>query len=386
MRREAPGLSVRWRLTLVYSLIAVVSAAVLLTGIYVLVSLAQRPDFLVDSAEVGQGVTTTQPFPAAPDATLRRVLVDARHDAVDSTLENLLWWSAAGLLLTAAVSVGVGWAFAGRVLSPVHTITTRARRISADALDERVSLGGPPDELRELADTFDSLLDRIQAAFVSERRLVATISHELRTPLANQRAALDVALADPDATTDDLRQAAAVALGQTERANRTIDALLTLARVQSGAESPRHRSVDLFEAVARGVDEMRPASEVSWEMNLSPVTVVGDPDLLDRAVTNLVHNAAVHNVPGGRVDVRLSAGAQDARLVVTNSGPVLSADAVAQLTLPFRRGSTDRTASDRGVGLGLSIVQAITDHHGGRLELAPLDGGGLRAELTLPLA
>ena len=132
---------------------------------------------------------------AGPAAGVRPsgdTVFQARVDAVDQTLNGLLWWSGVGLLLTAAVSVGVGWVFAGRVLAPVHTITSRARAISADSLDERVSLGGPHDELRELADTFDSLLDRIQAAFESERRLVATMSHELRTPLANQRAALDV--------------------------------------------------------------------------------------------------------------------------------------------------------------------------------------------------
>ena len=142
------------------------------------------------------------------------MLVQARIDAVDRTLNGLLWWSGVGLLLTAAVSVGVGWMFAGRVLAPVHTITSRARAISAHALDERVSLGGPHDELRELADTFDSLLDRIHEAFAGERRLVATMSHELRTPLANQQVALDVRCPTPTPTAAELRSAAEVALDQ----------------------------------------------------------------------------------------------------------------------------------------------------------------------------
>ena len=214
-----------------------------------------------------------------------------------------------GLLLTAAVSVGVGWVFAGRVLAPVHTITRRARAISAHSLDERVSLGGPRDELRELADTFDSLLDRIHEAFAGERRLVATMSHELRTPLANQQAALDVALANPRATAAELREAAEVALGQTDRANRTVDALLTLARVQSGLETARHEQVDLMALVTGAVDRVRDeeGSTRSWHLHLTPVTVAGDPELLDRAVGNLLQNAERHNLPGseGWVDVRL---------------------------------------------------------------------------------
>ncbi len=316
-------------------------------------------------------------------------MFQARTDAVDDTLNGLLWWSGVGLLLTAAVSVGVGWIFAGRVLAPVHTITSRARAISAHALDERVSLGGPHDELRELADTFDSLLDRIQTAFESERRLVATMSHELRTPLANQRAALDVTLADPDATAQELRSAAEVALGQTDRANRSVDALLTLARVQSGLEPARHEPVDLMTLVTEAVDRVRDeeGSARPWHVHLVPVTVPGDAELLDRAVGNLLQNAERHNLPGseGWVDVRLLTRAGLAVVVVSSTGARIDASDAADLTLPFRRGVRDRVGSDRGVGLGLSVVQAIADHHGGRLELTPLEPGGLAVELVLPL-
>ena len=170
----------------------------LLGGIYAVVSHPPKSTFYVGTSS-SPPAGPSGPAPE-PGSTFGKTVFQARTDAVDDTLNGLLWWSGVGLLLTAAVSVGVGWVFAGRVLAPVHTITSRARAISAHALDERVSLGGPHDELRELADTFDSLLDRIQTAFESERRLVATMSHELRTPLANQRAALDVTLADPDAT------------------------------------------------------------------------------------------------------------------------------------------------------------------------------------------
>jgi signal transduction histidine kinase len=280
--------------------------------------------------------------------------------------------------------VGVGWLFAGRVLAPVHTITSRARAISADSLDERVSLGGPHDELRELADTFDSLLDRIHQAFAGERRLVATMSHELRTPLANQQVALDVALSNPAVKLPELRAAAEVALDQNHRAARTIESLLTLARVQSGTQKPEHEPVDFDVVVSEAVARSR-TDDLDWHVELVPVTVFGDAELLERAVTNIVQNAVLHNVAGGSVDVRLSAGVHTARLVVENSGPLITPEAAAGLTLPFRRGVTDRTSSDRGVGLGLSIVQAVADHHDGGLVLTPLESGGLVVELDLPV-
>ena len=360
----------------------------LLGGIYAVVSHPPKSTFYVGtSSSPPDGLSGTAP---PPGSTFGKTVFQARTDAVDDTLNGLLWWSGVGLLLTAAVSVGVGWVFAGRVLAPVHTITSRARAISAHALDERVSLGGPHDELRELADTFDSLLDRIQTAFESERRLVATMSHELRTPLANQRAALDVTLADPDATAQELRSAAEVALGQTDRANRSVDALLTLARVQSGHEPARHEPVDLMALVTQAVDRVREEEESSrpWHLHLVPVTVPGDAELLDRAVGNLLQNAERHNLAGaeGWVDVRLLTRAGAAVLVVSSTGVRIDASDAADLTLPFRRGVRDRIGSDRGVGLGLSVVQAIADHHGGRLELTPLEPGGLAVELVLPLS
>jgi signal transduction histidine kinase len=386
-------MSVRWRLALFYALVSVVSAVLLLAVIYLAFRGTQDVVHTRSFSRAGD-LPPTAPAPAPGAAgevpePERRLLVQVREDAVDDTLDGLLLWSGVALVLAAAGSVGVGWVFAGRVLAPVHTITARARTISADSLDERVSLGGPRDELRELADTFDGLLDRLQDAFESERRLVATMSHELRTPLANQRTALDVALADPGATVDDLRRAAAVALGQADRATRTVDALLTLARVQSGLESARPRPVDLAALVGEAVEQVR-AEEGStrhWYTHLDPVTVAGEPDLLQRAVANLLQNAERHNLPAGEgwVDVRLRARAGAAVLTVASTGARIADPDPAGLVLPFRRGTGDRTGSDRGVGLGLSIVQAVADHHGGRLALRPLAPGGLEVELELPL-
>lgn len=394
---RAAALSVRWRLTIVYAAVSVASAAVLLAGIYVLVSL-QRGRTLVVGTDVGPGTFETGtplPPPGEGDIMVRRAILSAREDAVDGTLHNLLIWSGLGLLAMAVVSVLVGWVVAGRALAPVHTITSRARRISADSLDERLRVDGPQDELREMADTFDQLLDRVQGTVDSERRLVATMSHELRTPLANQRATLDVALADPDADAPALRRAGEVALAQVERAQRTVDALLALARVQAGAAAPELRPVPLDEVVRSAVADGEAADAgIGWQVDLEPATVAGDADLLARAVDNLVRNAVAHNLPGGSpggppgearrwVAVRLAVDPAGVVLTVENGGPVLDPVTVADLVLPFRRGTTDRTSSARGAGLGLSIVRSVADHHGGTLRLTARPGGGLRAELTL---
>lgn len=388
---RAAALSVRWRLTVVYAAVSVASASVLLAGIYVLVSLQRGRTIVVGTDLAGEGVVGSgDPFPppGAGDVMVRRALTTARADAVDGTLHHLLVWSGLGLLAMALVSVAVGWVVAGRALAPVHTITSRARRISADSLDERLGMDGPQDELREMADTFDELLDRLQGTVDSERRLVATMSHELRTPLANQRTTLDVALADPDADAATLRRAGEVALAQVERAQRTVDALLALARVQAGATQAALEPVALDELVGSAVAEGRTADAgITWQVDLEPATVDGDADLLGRAVDNLLRNAVAHNLPPGEerrwVAVRLDVDPVGVVLTVENSGPVLDPVTVADLVLPFRRGTTDRTASSRGAGLGLSIVQSVAEHHGAALRLTARPGGGLRAELTL---
>lgn len=374
MRRS---LSVRWRLTIAYTVIIAVSGAVLLTLVYGLVT--QGAEYT--------GTVTTHLTPGAgadgppPEPPPREPLDDDSADESGQLAQSS--WLA--LALVTVVSVGIGWVVAGRLLRPVHTITARAQRISADSLDERIALGGPRDELRALADTFDALLGRVQSTVTSERRLVATMSHELRTPLANQQAALDVALADPDADAHELRAAATTALEQSRRAARTIDALLVLARAQSGEAVGPPGPVDLRATVADAVDQVRtPGDGLTWDVELVPATVPGQPDLLARAVVNLVHNAAHHNVPGGHVTVGLSVEPCRARVLVENTGPVVPPGAAADLVLPFRRATADRTAPAGGVGLGLTVVQAVADHHGGLLVLAPRPDGGLVAELCLP--
>ncbi|MPZ96579.1 MAG: HAMP domain-containing protein [Propionibacteriales bacterium] len=380
--RAERGLSVRWRLTLVYTAVAAASAAVLLAGVYSLVSTDDVPfEVLPDDGSEPAPPISGRPLPLPRDELISW--------AVEETLEDLRQFSVLGLVLMVVVSLVVGWVFAGRALRPVHTITSRARRISADSLDERLRIQGPHDELREMAETFDSLLDRIEEAFRSERRLVATMSHELRTPLANQRTALDVALADPDADATDLRRVATIALQQSQRAERTVDALLTLARVRAGVEPAHPEPVVLHDLVATSVATARAGAgpELRWEVDLDPITVAADAELLARAVGNLLGNAIVHNLSGGEagfVGVRLRARPGTATLEVTNSGPRLDPAAVEDLTLPFRRGADDRTASAAGTGLGLTIVREIADHHRGTLRMKARPEGGLEAALTVP--
>ena len=226
----------------------------------------------------------------------------------------------------------------------------------------------------------------MQQTVTSERRLVATMSHELRTPLANQQAALDVALADPDADAVELRAAATTALDQSRRAARTIDALLVLARAQSGEATGPPVAVDLRAAVADAVDQVRrPDDGLTWDVHLDDVTVPGEPVLLGRAVANLVHNAAHHNVPGGRVAVALSSTPDGARLVVENTGPPVPPDAAADLVLPFRRRADDRTGARCGCRAGADRRTCGRRPPRRPARAQPSVDGGLVAELVLPL-
>lgn len=382
------SLSVRWRLTIVFALVTLVTSSILLTGVYAVVRASQErtPDLPEQGTAAQQSVDDLiESRPRRDQRQVEEAVSDVRDEAVGETLDKLVVWSLVGLAGTGAVAVMGGWFFAGRALRPVHTITRRARAISAASLTERIGLDGPADELRELAETFDQMLERLEGAFALERRLVATMSHELRTPLANQQAALDLVLSDPEAAPAQLRWAAQTALEQSERANRTIDALLTLARAEAGYADLDHVDVALDELTGALVRAAREASDLDWRIDLQPARLAGHRELLARMVQNLLANAVDHNAPGGYVDVRVHVEGETAVLSICNPGRAIDPEAARELTLPFRRGTPDRTAAP-GVGLGLSIVEAIVRHHGGRLELDPLPGGGLRAVVLLPTA
>jgi signal transduction histidine kinase len=287
-------------------------------------------------------------------------------------------WIAVALL--AVIGLATGWWLAGRVLRPLHRITATAQRLSLSNLHERIALTGPRDELKELADTFDAMFERLERAANSQRRFAANVSHELRTPLAIQRAAIEIGLEDP--SPDELVRMRAELLQANLRAERLIDGLLVLAQGERGLDGREPVSLDvLVEEVAGHHRDAAAAGDVALKLELEPVTVTGDPVLLARLVANLVHNAIRHNHPGGRLRVRTS---PVSGLTVSNTGPEIPADRVPELFEPFRRLHPPRTGPSDGAGLGLSIVAAIADAHEANLTACPNPGGGLTVSVALP--
>jgi signal transduction histidine kinase len=306
-------------------------------------------------------------------------------DVADDALRNrLLAASAVGLAAMVVVSVLVGWLVAGRFLRPLRTITTTARDISASNLHRRLGRTGRRDEFSVLAETLDDLFARLEAAFESQRRFVANASHELRTPLTAERALLQVALGDPDASVASLRAACREVLSLGRAQERLIDALLALASSEQGIE--RHEPLDLA-GIADGVirDRAEEAERLGIHVaaDLSDAPAAGDPRLAESLVANLIDNALRHNVPGGRVEVRTATRDGRARLAVRNTGPVIPPDQVERLFEPFQRLDGQRIRHSDGHGLGLAIVRSIVAAHGGTLTAEPRPGGGLAVEVAL---
>jgi signal transduction histidine kinase len=299
-----------------------------------------------------------------------------------SDLHQLLIWSVFALALMAVASVVLGWVLAGRVLRPLQVITSTARELSATNLHERLALDGPNDELRELGDTFDELLARLESSFEAQRQFVANASHELRTPLTLERAILEVTLADPDATAASLRAACERVLVIGEQQERMIDALLTLARSERGLirREPLLLETLADEAVKeRGEEAIRRGLRL--ESKLEPAATAGDRRLIERLIANLLDNAIRHNSPHGWVTVQTGLADGAPVLTVANSGPLIEPDELASLVQPFQRLGTDRIARGEGHGLGLSIVEAIAVAHGAELAVRAQPSGGLLVEV-----
>jgi signal transduction histidine kinase len=334
----------------------------------------------------GYGVPST-PTPAQAKQAQQQfaALQSVAKRAQDHTLHTLEVESALALGLMAVASLGLGWLVAGRVLRPIHRITNTARRLSQETLHERINLDRPNDELKELADTFDAMLARLDQAFTSQRRFVANASHELRTPLATERVLIDEALANHEATTEDLRSILEQLRFNSEESEALIDALLVLARSERGVE--RWLATDLAERAGDVIAQARSEAitrGVTVQTDLEPATTAGDPALLERLVGNLVQNGIRHNLlTNGWLKVTTGAARGAAEIAVANSGPVLAPEHLPALLEPFRRHRADRTTTDGGLGLGLSIVKSIVDAHGGRLEMTAPEAGGLRVTVSL---
>ncbi|HEX4402273.1 MAG TPA: ATP-binding protein [Galbitalea sp.] len=374
--------TIRTRLTLFYGGFFLISGIVLLALTYLLVD--QTFPVASESKVTGNHVDGNLPggpsTPLSPSATAA-LIAQLRSTA----LEHLLADSAITLAILVAISLVVGWLISGRVLRPLRVITATTRDVSEDSLDKRLNLPGPTDELVELGNTIDGLLARLEAAFEAQRRFVANASHELRTPLTIERTLLEFVLSDPNATLDSYRAVAGDILQTNKQQERTIEALLTLARSQRGLDHKRR--VDLA-ALAQDVISTKRSVAAERDIRISLTTTAavldGDASLIERLVSNLVDNALQYNHVGGRINVVVDEIATNARLRISNSGPSVPRDQLPRLLLPFERGAIKTGADEQGVGLGLSIAEAIAESHGTNLELTPGRDGGMNVELSFP--
>jgi signal transduction histidine kinase len=385
-RARLPRRTIRLRLTALYAVLFLLSGAALLAITYVLVSAATASNcyhHMLHTAShhpmIVTGCLSPQGGSAPSDL---QALVDSQHA---STMNQLLAYSGVALAIMAVISAGLGWVMAGRALRPLRTITHAARQISATSLDRRLDLAGPDDEIKELGDTVDDLLGRLEAAFRAQRQFAANASHELRTPLAWQRTLVQVALADPDADAGSLRAAHERVLAAGAHQERIIEALLMLARGQAGlARKDRFDLADLAGQVIAARQAEAQDRQLRMHTTLASAPAAGNPRLAERLIANLADNALRHNTPGGYVEIVTGTRGSHAVLTVTNTGPIVPAAAVDHLLQPFQRLGTDRTGHGQGLGLGLSIVRAIADAHGATLTIRPQPGGGLQVETAFP--
>ncbi|MFD5703788.1 sensor histidine kinase [Streptomyces lasiicapitis] len=385
--------TIRIRLTLLYGGMFLIAGILLLSIIYLLaaqgLNSGNEPLFKIvggreikvtsdNCQQAASGNLTLSEFNAAIS-----VCTDHQRQVA---LDNLLSRSLLALLGLAVIAFAFGYAMAGRVLSPLGRITRTARRVAGTDLSRRIELDGPDDELKELSDTFDEMLDRLERAFTAQQRFVGNASHELRTPLAINRTLLEVHLSDPGAPVE-LQQLGKTLLATNERSEQLVEGLLLLAR--SDNQLVERKPVDLAEVADRAVDQARAEAEekgVEIRGERGPAVVQGNGVLLERIALNLVQNAVRYNVKEeGWVEVTTEAQHGQAVLLVTNTGPVVPAYEIDNLFEPFRRLRTERTGSDKGVGLGLSIARSVARAHGGRIIAEPREGGGLVMRVTLPI-
>ena len=299
--------------------------------------------------------------------------------------QQLLIVAGIALAVIAVAAAAIGWLIAGRVLRPLRTITAAARRISASSLHERLALPGPDDELKELADTLDSLFARLEASFDAQRRFAASASHELRTPLTRERTLLQVTLADPAATTGTWQAVSRDLLASNAEQEHLIEALLTLASSEAG---PAEREpADLAAITSAALAAARPAISrlgLHVQADIQPAALDGDPLLVQQLAANLIDNAVRHNIPGGDIQITTSTSHAGAVLSVTNSGQVIPPAEVDRLFQPFQRLGPRPARRDGGHGLGLSIVRAIATAHAATITAQPRPGGGLAIDVTFP--
>ncbi len=402
LRARLPAPTIRLRLTLVYGGLFLCSAAALLAITYVLLHHQYTGNFFISSGRQAVvqfqgsgaitkgagGVITKEsvfPVPVGPNAVAgsRKIALAAAQGQSDAALHQLFVASAIAFAVMAALSIWAGWVIAGRALRPLRTITDTAREISASNLHRRLDLEGPDDELKQLGTTVDGLLGRLETSFEAQRQFVANASHELRTPLTLERTLLELALSDPNASIESYRHTCEQLLAVGEQQERLIEALLTLSRSQRGLDN--HQPVDLA-AITATAATAADHGGLALETTIRPAHTTGNPRLVERLVANLLNNAVQHNVDGGHIE--LATDTRDGRAVLTiaNTGPKIPAGELDRIFQPFQRLGTTRTTGTNGLGLGLSIVQAIADAHDATVSTTAPDDGGLHVQISFPAA
>jgi len=398
--RRLPAPTIRLRLTLVYGGLFLCSAAALLAITYVLVNHQYTDSFFIRSGrqavvavQRSGGGNTVQVLPNAkgllglppvgPGAATRseQVALAAARGQSDAALHQLFVASAIALGVMTVLSLWLGWVIAGRALRPLRVITETTRDISASNLHRRLALDGPDDELKQLGTTVDGLLGRLETSFEAQRQFVANASHELRTPLTLERTLLELALSDPNASIDSYRHTCEQLLAVGEQQERLIEALLTLSRSQRGLDS--HQPVDLA-AITAAAAAAAEYDGLALDTALEPAHTTGNPRLVERLVANLLSNAVDHNTPGGRVSLATRTRNGHAVLVITNTGPTIPLSELGRLFQPFQRLGATRATGTTGLGLGLSIVQAIADAHDATITTTAPAEGGLHIQVSFP--
>ena len=376
-------MSIRARLTLLYGLLFFVAGLMLLVLLYAMLVRALDPAVPLRPFVERVQEQTQEIREQDDNRPIEEQLADARSDERRSALRQVRVRGMLALVVTGGVALVLGWVVSGSVLSPIRDITLHAQQANAKTLDQRIGLAGPDDELKELADTIDGMLERLQDAFESQRRFSAEASHELRTPLAIMRAEADVALASPDATERETALARSI-IQAVDRSERLVDALLALARSES---SLRDRDVvDLAELVGNVVGEQVIAADqagIELDLTLDPAVVNGDRALLWRLAGNLIENGIRHGVRGGWLNISVGTNDGFAELKVANNGQAIPPDQVERLFRPFEQGDHVRPSSG-GLGLGLSIVRAVTDAHDGTISASANPEGGLTVIVRIP--
>jgi signal transduction histidine kinase len=385
-----PRMTVRARMTLLYSVLFAACGAIVITVSYILVaqlkvlglgrtpSASELTNFLARCSSESSNTNPSSALLSKCNSALKVLgALQQRH----LTLSHLLTYSLVTLTVVLALAAILGWVISGRSLRPIQLITAAARAASEDNLSARVATSGPRDELRELAETFDEMLGRLQAAFEAQQQFIANASHELRTPLAFMRTTVDVVLDNVDSTIIELREMGGDVRLEVDHAEQLIGALLTLARTERLLRTSE--AVDLATVTEDVLDNFDVGDRLV-HVSLKPSVISGDALLAERLIANLIDNAVRYNVAAGDIWISTDDADGSIQFSIVNTGPLISEDDADRIFQPFLQ--LNGRTSQQGFGLGLAIVASIVQTHGGKVAARPRNDGGLSVTVSIPAA